>query len=294
MQIHDSQGIFQERRIVEVREEATGITTERGQGKSRQTGEYQARREKILAWRKANKDKVNAQARRRKVRLKERGIKPKPKPSSPEAKERARQKYYANLSDEQKARYDARKSQSLPKMTPEEKAERARQQANRYYYANKEKHNKKCAERARMAAPHIKEKQRKAISEWKQKNKIKCKAYMKKHHAKPEYRVQMNLRYRLREFIKVKVGSRRELFGCTPAELRLHIESQFKKGMTWDNYGKWQIDHKTPCAAFNLTKIEERNICFNWQNLQPLWAKDNLLKRDKLIHPQVFLPLQYV
>lgn len=61
---------------------------------------------------------------------------------------------------------------------------------------------------------------------------------------------------------------------------------QFEPGMTWDNLGKgegkWQIDHIIPCSYFDLTKEENQRICFNYRNLQPLWAKDNVKKSNKI------------
>ena len=52
--------------------------------------------------------------------------------------------------------------------------------------------------------------------------------------------------------------------------------------MSWDNYGDWHIDHIIPCAAFDLTDIEQQKKCFNYKNLQPLWAEENLKKLDFL------------
>ena len=65
-------------------------------------------------------------------------------------------------------------------------------------------------------------------------------------------------------------------------QLKQHLKKQFKKGMSWDNYGKWHIDHIKPCASFNLDDTEEQRRCFNFSNLQPLWVKDNLQKGSKI------------
>jgi len=56
------------------------------------------------------------------------------------------------------------------------------------------------------------------------------------------------------------------------------MEGLFKPGMTWENYGEWQVDHKIPCVNFDLAKESEQYRCFHYSNLQPLWAEDNLRK----------------
>lgn len=54
--------------------------------------------------------------------------------------------------------------------------------------------------------------------------------------------------------------------------------------MSWDNYGKWHIDHKTPKSVFNFTQAEHRDFkrCWALKNLQPMWAEDNHSKGAKL------------
>lgn len=92
-----------------------------------------------------------------------------------------------------------------------------------------------------------------------------------------------NLRRRLRKALKGEVKSERTIFllGCPVAWLELHIESLFKPGMTWENYGSvWHIDHIRPCANFNLTDSEHQRWCFHWTNLQPLFAEENRKKGD--------------
>ena len=76
----------------------------------------------------------------------------------------------------------------------------------------------------------------------------------------------------------LKAGSTAELLGCNKNELASHLETQFTEGMSWDNYGKWHIDHIKPIVSFDLTDPRQQKECFNYTNLQPLWAEDNLRK----------------
>ena len=50
-----------------------------------------------------------------------------------------------------------------------------------------------------------------------------------------------------------------------------------------NNIGLWHIDHVTPCKSFDLIKEEEQKKCFNWQNLRPCLAIENLEKSSKII-----------
>ena len=68
--------------------------------------------------------------------------------------------------------------------------------------------------------------------------------------------------------------------GCIGRELVTHIESQFNDGMSWENRNLWHIDHVRPCTEFDLFDKEQHKVCFNYRNLQPLWAEDNLAKLD--------------
>ena len=77
-----------------------------------------------------------------------------------------------------------------------------------------------------------------------------------------------------------------ELIGCSIESLKQHLASQFQAGMSWENYSYrgWHIDHKRPCASFDLTDPAQQKACFHYTNLQPLWAKDNLSKGAKYEH----------
>lgn len=71
-----------------------------------------------------------------------------------------------------------------------------------------------------------------------------------------------------------------DAIGCSVTFLKNHLESKFRDGMNWDNYGKfgWHIDHIKPCASFDLSDQEQQNKCFHYTNLQPLWRSENLSK----------------
>jgi hypothetical protein len=64
-----------------------------------------------------------------------------------------------------------------------------------------------------------------------------------------------------------------------------HISPKFQKGMTWENYGKWHIDHIIPVSAFEFEKETDDQFrkCFSLNNLQPLWAHDNIVKGAKIL-----------
>lgn len=74
------------------------------------------------------------------------------------------------------------------------------------------------------------------------------------------------------------------LVGYTLTELMVHLESLFWSGMTWDNIGDWHIDHKRPRSSFSYESPEDADFksCWCLQNLQPLWAVDNMRKGARL------------
>jgi hypothetical protein len=100
-----------------------------------------------------------------------------------------------------------------------------------------------------------------------------------------QFKLGKRLRVRLYNAIRknLKTGSAVRDLGCTLDQLKTHLESLFQPGMTWDNWGKygWHIDHIIPLSAFNLMDREQLLKACHYTNLQPLWAFDNLSKKDK-------------
>lgn len=71
------------------------------------------------------------------------------------------------------------------------------------------------------------------------------------------------------------------VLGYDVNKFKQRIELNFKEGMSWDNHGKWHVDHKKPVSKFK--ESTPPNIVNALCNLQPLWAKENLLKADNFI-----------
>lgn len=66
--------------------------------------------------------------------------------------------------------------------------------------------------------------------------------------------------------------------GYTLDDLKEHLERQFQPGMSWENYGAWHVDHVRPCCSFDQLDPKQFAECWSLGNLQPLWARENLVK----------------
>jgi|LakMenEpi03Aug12_release.lakeMendotaPanAssembly.Ray.scaffolds.fasta_scaffold673067_2 hypothetical protein len=83
----------------------------------------------------------------------------------------------------------------------------------------------------------------------------------------------------LKQLNTIKEGKTIELLGYSPKELKEHLEKLFVEGMSWENRNEWHIDHIKPVSSFD--KSEKMSIINSLDNLQPLWAVDNLKKSNK-------------
>jgi len=133
---------------------------------------------------------------------------------------------------------------------------------------------------------------REATANWRKSNPEKVKEQKKRayerHKADPKFKLTAFMRKGIWKSLKGnKVQSWKDLVRYSTDDLKAHIEKQFQPGMTWKNYGEWHIDHEIPVSAFNFSKPEHMDFkkCWALKNLQPLWAKDNCSKQDKLIKP---------
>ena len=167
-------------------------------------------------------------------------------------------------------------------------AQREVERTRKWRLANPEK----VKESARKS--HIKNKEKAAIDhkKWCAANKDHINAYNKKRaKTDPVVRIKRNLRAGFKQALNAHLNSSSEsaasfkYLGCSIPELIKHLESKFKEGMTWDNYGRdgWHIDHIKPMCMFDLLKVSEQKKACHYTNMQPLWADENTAKGGRWI-----------
>lgn len=171
----------------------------------------------------------------------------------------------------------------------QENKEKVAERMKAYYQENKEK----LAERGKAYRKGNKEKIAEAMKTYYEGNKEKLselrKVYYQENKEKFKVYQQENpipifIRGSLSRILTDWKGGRIEqeaIHGYTFEELEHHIESQFADGMSWDNRSEWHIDHIKPIKAFLDEGITDPAIINALDNLQPLWAKDNLNKGAK-------------
>jgi hypothetical protein len=121
-------------------------------------------------------------------------------------------------------------------------------------------------------------------------NSEKLKDDMKKYQRERNrtdslFNLKSTLRTRIYKFLLVKNIKKNsktfEIIGCSPNELKEHLERQFTDNMGWDNRSLWHIDHIIPLSSAK-SEDEIYKLC-HYSNLQPLWAQDNLKKSNKIL-----------
>ena len=188
--------------------------------------------------------------------------------------QRMRDSYPANRDKRQAA--NAAYAAAHPEVVAEAK--------QRWYLRNK----LKVAEASRIRYLRDPGEAKARVKKWRAENPERRKVWRDRSKQDAGWRIRQSLAVRLWNALKTpacKSARTLELLGCSVPELRTHLATQFQFGMTWDSYGDWHIDHIRPCASFDLTQPDQQRECFNFKNLQPLWAKDNLSKGAKYNAP---------
>lgn len=169
------------------------------------------------------------------------------------------------------------------------------------YHENKELINEKRRENYKGTTEEIRLRQKL----WEKNNPEKIKIYSKRKYEKHKdkfirnsmkwnyhkletdilFKLKNLLRGRIYSFLKSKgvrkLKSTEDIVGCSKEYLKEYLENKFVDGMSWDNQGKWHIDHIIPLSSGKSE--EEIYKLFHYTNLQPLWAKDNIIKSNKIL-----------
>jgi hypothetical protein len=149
--------------------------------------------------------------------------------------------------------------------------------------------NSPCKECASKDARKFYKKHRKQILKYHQNRKKEAAQYIvDRYHSNPMIRLSMCMSTAIRKSLKRKGGSKHgyhweDILGYTLQQLRERLESLFKEGMTWENYGEWHVDHIRPVSGFHFISIDDPEFqqCWALENLQPLWAEENMRKGAK-------------
>ena len=111
------------------------------------------------------------------------------------------------------------------------------------------------------------------------------KKQLERLQTKPKAKLRHNISSVIWQKLNRRLSSKKtkstfDILPYTIEQLIQRLECQFKIGMSWNNYGKWHIDHKKADTRFNYTSTNDKIFldCWSLANLQPLWAKDNLSK----------------
>lgn len=119
--------------------------------------------------------------------------------------------------------------------------------------------------------------------------------YRARYKSDVEFRLTRAIRMQMFRVTKA-IGYRKEnktfsILDYTPAQLKIHLESKWQAGMSWDNYGhglgKWVIDHVVPIKAFFRYGIVKHKIINDIDNLVPMWYSENASKRDRVTKEQI-------
>jgi hypothetical protein len=131
------------------------------------------------------------------------------------------------------------------------------------------------------------------VKNWRAENKERWRVYYngwekKRRSTNSQFSLKRNITTAISRSLNGNKNGRHweTLVDYTLERLRKHLKKQFTEGMSWDNYGKngWWIDHIIPVSVFNFTKPEHHDFkkCWALKNLQPMWARDNMSKSNKI------------
>ena len=175
----------------------------------------------------------------------------------------------------------------------ESKKKKTAEASKKYAEKNKEKiaiRNKEWRDRnPGYSSAYYRDNREKMIKqnkEWNKENRDRVAELMRERRSTPSGKIECFCRNYIRIILTKtrteKLCKTESLLGYKYEDLISHIQRQFTKGMSWDNYGEWHIDHIIPISHMIKTGVTSPSEINALPNLRPIWASENLNKRDKL------------
>ena len=215
-----------------------------------------------------------------------------------------RMAYQKDYYQTEKGKYIASQSQKKYRDKPDVK-KRKKEYFENYVKTEKGIESQKKAQKKYREKEEVKEHKKKYhdvyynSSKGKEVVKKSQKKYQQKKLSTPEGKLETQMRRYIHHAL-TKVNLKKEeklinLIGCNIKQLKKHLEKHFTKGMSWENWGRadkkiktWHIDHIIPIDYFkknyDYTDIKIQKKCWNYKNLRPMWANENITKSNKIIN----------
>jgi len=109
---------------------------------------------------------------------------------------------------------------------------------------------------------------------------------MARYYSDPQFKLRMLATVYISRCVTIygakKTKNTMQYVGCDKATLVAHIEKQWTKGMSWENYGQWEIDHIIPLSKWDLTDPMQMGLANHFTNLRPLWKGHNAAKSNHI------------
>jgi len=193
----------------------------------------------------------------------------------------AQNRTYCSIKCSKESRKE-KQSKYYKKYNKDPKNREAKKIREKLYFKNPENREKKYLQRKKKS--YIYNQKYRSSQKGKEANRRGVKKAVKNN---PIYKMSMNLRNRLNEFLNIKrltkTNKTFDMVGCSPMELKKYLEKKFSPGMTWWNHSPkgWHIDHIIPLSS--AKSYEDIVKLMHYKNLQPMWAKENISKSNKII-----------
>lgn len=211
--------------------------------------------------------------------------------NSKEKRNKWAKEYYKKHPEEMRERVK-RYRKKYPEKVKESKNKYRREHPEierKYRTKYRNKHRDKARSYARKYRREHVEVGRARVNLWQKTHPEWISEYGRKRRKIPKWNINSKMNTAIGKALKNNKAGRRweNLVGYTVVDLRKHLEKLFTSGMDFEKLmnGEIHIDHIIPKSLFEYEGSEDREFkqCWALANLQPLWARDNMIKHNNFI-----------